>query len=146
MPGKVNPVMAECLNMIAFQVIGNDTTVVMAAQAGQMELNVMTPVMAYNILQTNKILTNYLPVFREKCVEGISADEEESLRKLEKNPSFATLLSPKIGYMKAAELAKEAEEKKISVKELAVEKGIITKEETKEIFDFKKMARSLYRS
>ena len=95
MPGKVNPVMAECLNMVAFQVVGKDTVVSLAAQAGQMELNVMTPVMTYNILQSTAILTNYLPVFRKRCVEGIRANEARCRSYLDMNPSLATLLSPK---------------------------------------------------
>ena len=71
MPGKVNPVMAECLNMISFQIIGNDTAVSLAAQAGQLELNVMTPVMTSNILESISILNNYLPVFQSRCIDGI---------------------------------------------------------------------------
>ncbi|MFQ6039539.1 MAG: aspartate ammonia-lyase [Candidatus Poribacteria bacterium] len=134
MPGKVNPVMAECLNMVAFQVIGNDTAVSFAAQAGQMELNVMTPAMTYNILQSTAILTNYIPVFRKRCIEGIRANENRCRSYLNMNPSLATLLSPKIGYLKAAELAKESMEKKIPVAELAVAKGIITDREAKDLF------------
>ncbi|MEE9223320.1 MAG: lyase family protein, partial [Thermoplasmata archaeon] len=135
MPGKVNPVMAECLNMICFHVLGNDAAVSYAGQAGQMELNVMTPLMTHNILFPISILTNYLPVFTEKCVRGIDVDEERCKLYLSMNPSMATLLSPKIGYLKAAELAKESMEKKISVEELAVQKGIVTREEAKKIFD-----------
>lgn len=144
MPGKVNPVMAECLNMVAFHVIGNDTTVGLAAQAGQLDLNVFTPVMIHNILESMAILTNYLPAFQKRCVEGISANEEINRNYLEKNPSLATLLSPKIGYLAAAELAKEALEKGISVKELAVEKGVISKDEAAIIFDLKKITKSKY--
>jgi aspartate ammonia-lyase len=135
MPGKVNPVMAECLNMICFHILGNDAAVSYAGQAGQMELNVMTPVMTYNILFPISILANYLPVFTEKCVRGIEVDEERTKAYLTKNPSMATLLSPKIGYLKAAELAKESMEKKMSVEELAIQKGIVTPEEAKKIFD-----------
>lgn len=134
MPGKVNPVMAECLNMICFQIIGNDTTVSYAGQAGQMELNVMTPVMTYNILNTISLLTNYLPVFIKKCIKGITANEEKIKSYLEKNPSLATLLSPKIGYLKAADLAKESLKKNISIEDLAIEKGIISKKEAEKLF------------
>ncbi len=144
MPGKINPVMAECLNMVAFHVIGNDTTVGLAAQAGQMDLNVFTPVMIHNILESVAILTNYLPVFRKRCVDGITANEQVNINYLEKNPSLATLLSPKIGYLKAAELAKEALDRGISVADLAVEKGVITKEEAEIIFDLKKITKSKY--
>jgi aspartate ammonia-lyase len=145
MPGKVNPVMAECLNMVAFHVVGNDTAVGLAAQAGQMDLNVFTPVMIHNILESMAILTNYLPVFRKRCVEGISADEEVSRAYLEKNPSLATLLSPKIGYLASAEIAKKALERGISVKEMAIEKGVITEEEAEIIFDMKKVTKSKYK-
>jgi aspartate ammonia-lyase len=144
MPGKVNPVMAECLDMVAFQVVGNDTTVAMAAQAGQIDLNVMTPVMTHNILTSISLLTNYLPAFQTRCMEGIEADEERCRAYVELNPSLATLLCPKIGYLKAAELAKEALEKRISVAELAVSKGILTPEEAAAIFDPEKAARSQY--
>jgi aspartate ammonia-lyase len=144
MPGKVNPVMAECLNMVAFHVVGNDTAVGLAAQAGQIDLNVFTPVMIHNILESMAILTNYLPVFQKRCVEGIVANEETSRGYLEKNPSLATLLSPKIGYLAAAELAKEASEKGMSVKELALEKGIISKEEAEMIFDLNMITKSKY--
>jgi aspartate ammonia-lyase len=144
MPGKINPVMAECLNMVCFQVVGNDTTVAMAAQAGQLDLNVMTPVMTYNILFSLDILNNYLPAFQERCIEGILADEETSGSYLELNPSLATLLTPKIGFMEAAKLAKEAFDKGLSVPKLAVEKGLITQEEADELFDTKKIARSRY--
>jgi aspartate ammonia-lyase len=144
MPGKVNPVMAECLNMVAFHVIGNDTTVGLATQAGQLDLNVFTPVMIHNILESMAILTNYLPMFQKRCVEGISANEEVNRNYLEKNPSLATLLSPKIGYLAAAEIAKEALEKGVSVKELAVEKGVISENEAAIIFDLKKITKSKY--
>jgi aspartate ammonia-lyase len=144
MPGKVNPVMAECLDMVAFQVVGNDTAVAMAAQAGQLDLNVMTPVMVHNILTSIALLTNYLPVFQARSIDGIEADEERCRAYLALNPSLATLLSPKIGYLKAAELAKEALEKRVSVAELAVAKGILTVEEAAELFDPEKTARSHY--
>jgi aspartate ammonia-lyase len=144
MPGKVNPVMAECLNMVAFQVVGNDTVVSLAGSAGQMELNVMTPVMVHNILSSIELLTNYLPVFREKCVVGLEADEERCRAYLELNPSLATLLSPKIGYLKAAELAKEAMEKKIPIPELAVKNGIISESEAKELFEAEHLGKSVY--
>ncbi len=134
MPGKVNPVMAECLNMICFQVIGNDTTVSLAAQAGQMELNVMTPVMIHNILQSMDLLIHFLPVFKEKCLEGILPHEARCRSFLERNPALATLLSPRIGYLEAAKLAKESYERGMSVQDLAVEKGLVTNEEAVRIF------------
>jgi aspartate ammonia-lyase len=136
MAGKVNPVMAECLDMVAFQVIGNDTAVALAAQAGQIDLNVMTPVMTANILQSLSLLRNFLPVFDERCVTGITADKERLREYLLDNPMLATLLAPRIGYDKAAEIAREAGQMKIPVPELAVRKGILSMEEARELFGF----------
>jgi aspartate ammonia-lyase len=144
MPGKVNPVMAECLNMICFQIIGNDTTVSLASQAGQFELNVMTPVISSNIIESISLLNNYLPVFQIRCIEGIEADKEGIERVLGMNPSLATLLSPKIGYLNAAKISKEAMDKKLSIKELVVLKGLLSPEEADEIFDLKKISRNIY--
>jgi len=134
MPGKVNPVMAECLNMVAFEIVGNNETVSMASQAGQLELNVMMPVMVYKILQSLKLLKNFLPVFNEKCLKGIKANEKRCLSYLEKNPSLATFLTPYIGYLKASEIAKYALERGQSVKELVIEMGVLDKETVKRIF------------
>ena len=135
MPGKVNPVMAECLDMIGFQIVGNDVVVSLAAQAGQIDLNIMTPVMVYNILQSIYILTNYLPIFCLRCVKGIQANESICRYHMVLNPSLATLLSPRIGYMAASELAKESMDSKIPVPDLAISKGILTPEEAAEIFN-----------
>ncbi|MCW4007095.1 MAG: aspartate ammonia-lyase [Candidatus Bathyarchaeota archaeon] len=139
MPGKVNPVMAECLNMVVFQVVGNDLTVSLAVQAGQLDLNVMTPVIMYNMLFSIQILTNYLPVFRRKCVEGITVNEKRCAEFLEKNPSLATFLSPYIGYLEAAKIAKQALEEGRSVKEIALEKGLLKPEELEKIFNPKRL-------
>jgi aspartate ammonia-lyase len=144
MAGKVNPVMAECLDMIAFQVIGADTAVSMAVQAGQLELNVMTPVVTYNILNSMALLNNFLPVFTNRCVDGIRADAGRCRALAERNPSMATLLSPRIGHLSAAKLATEAQELKIPVAELAVLKGILTNDEAGELLDLAKAARSRY--
>jgi aspartate ammonia-lyase len=134
MPGKVNPVMAECLDMVAFQVVGNDLAVSLAVQAGQLELNVMSPVIMHNVLSSIQLLTSYLPVFREKCVEGIFVDEKRCKMYLEKNPSLATYLSPLIGYLEASKIAKQALEEGRSVKEVALEKGVLKPEELDRIF------------
>jgi aspartate ammonia-lyase len=139
MPGKVNPVMAECLDMVAFQVVGNDLTVSFAVQAGQMELNVMMPVIMHNMLFSIQILTNYLPVFRRKCVEGIVVNEKRCAQYLEKNPALATFLSPYIGYLEAAKIAKQALEEGRSVKEIALEKGLLKPEELERILDPKRL-------
>jgi aspartate ammonia-lyase len=134
MPGKVNPSLPECLNMICFQVIGNDLAVSLAAQAGQLELNVFAPVMVHNILGSLSLLTNFLPVFTERCVAGIKADVERCRAHLDLNPSLVALLAPKIGYLAAAELAKEALEKHKSVRHLAVDKGILDIREADRLF------------
>jgi len=137
MPGKVNPVMAECLDMIAFQVVGNDLALSLAVQAGQLELNVMTPVMMHNILQSIQMLVNYLPVFRKKCVEGIAVDKKRCKGYVEKNPSLAVFLSPHIGYLEASKIAKKALDEGRSVKDLALEKKVLKPEQAQQIFEHK---------
>lgn len=137
MPGKVNPVMAECLDMVAYQVVGCDAAVSLAVQAGQLELNVMMPAIAYNMLFAIQILSNYVPVFTEGCVRGIVVDQKRCAMYLEKNPSLATLLAPKIGYLEAAKIAKQAQAENRTVKEVALEKGLLTREELDKIFSRK---------
>jgi aspartate ammonia-lyase len=139
MPGKVNPVMAECLDMVAFQVVGNDAAVALAVQAGQLELNVMTPVIAYNMLFSIQILANYIPVFTKKCIKGITVNEKRCEQYLEKNPSLSTLLAPKIGYLEAAKIAKQAQTENRTVKEVALEKGLLKPEELEKIFNRKNL-------
>ena len=135
MAGKVNPVMAECMDMIAFRVVGNDTVISLASQAGQLEVNVMTPVMTHTILESLALLNNFLPVFRARCVEGINADPEKCRHYLETNPILSTLLIPKVGYRKAAELAEESFRKKIAVVPLAIAHGYLTQAEADRIMD-----------
>lgn len=135
MPGKVNPVMAECMNMICFVVIGNDVAISTAAGAGQLELNVMMPVMGNLILRSAEYLVNFLPVFEKKCIDGITVDAEALNKKAMANPALATLLNRKLGYLKAAEVAKEAMERKRSVVDIVLEKGLLTKEEADKLFD-----------
>ncbi len=128
MPGKVNPVLAECLNMVCFQVLGHDTTLAYAAQAGQLELNVMTPVIAYNFNQALFILTRMLLVFEEKCVRGIKADRRRCLDFAEKSLSIAAALNPVIGYEKAAEVVKTALKEGSTIKKIVLEKKLLTAE------------------
>jgi len=139
MPGKVNPVMAECLDMVAFQVVGNDLTTSLAVQAGQLELNVMTPAIMYNMLFSIQILSNYIPVFTKKCIKGITVNEKQCEQNLEKNPSLATLLAPKIGYLEAAKIAKQAQAENRTVKEVVLEKGLLSSEELDRIFSRKNL-------
>ena len=108
MPGKVNPSIAEMVNQVCYQALGLDTTVAMAAEAGQLELNVMMPVMTHNVVFAMLIVGNASRVLAERCVEGIEADEAQCRYWLERSPALVTALAPKIGYAEAAKLAKEA--------------------------------------
>jgi aspartate ammonia-lyase len=135
MPGKVNPVMAECLNMVCFKVVGNDTCVALAVQAGQMELNVMMPVMAQAITESQDLLIHYLPHFARACVAGIVADAEVCRGYYEASPSLATVLNPVCGYMRAAEIAKKSVKTGIPVRALIVKERIVTKAEADRLLD-----------
>ncbi|PWT93207.1 MAG: aspartate ammonia-lyase [Acidobacteria bacterium] len=135
MPGKVNPVMAEMLNMVCFQVIGNDTCIMIASQAGQLELNVMMPIIAYNLLQSLTILRNALEVFSDKCVSGITVNEEMCARYADQTLALATVLNPYIGYLNAAEVAKESQRTGRSVKEIIKERKLLSDEEFEKVFD-----------
>jgi aspartate ammonia-lyase len=139
MPGKVNPVMAEMLNMVCFQVIGCDQTVLLAAQAGQLELNVMMPVVAFNLLHEVEILTNSIGVFVKFCVDGITANEERCTEYARGSMSIVTVLNPHIGYAKAAEIAKEYLRSGKSIKALVLEKGLMSEEKLEEVFNLRGM-------
>jgi fumarate hydratase class II len=116
----------------------------MAAQAGQLELNVMTPVMTYNILESINLLINYLPDFRMKCIDGLVADKEKCASYIEKNPALVTLLSEKIGYLGSAELAKESMRTGVPVPRLAVKRKLLSKKEAEELFDPVRMSLGKY--
>jgi len=135
MPGKVNPSIAEMLNMVCFEVIGNDVTVMMAAQASQLELDVMMPVIAYDLTQSLMILRNAVHVFNERLVKGIKANEERCTALLEKSAGVALALNPFIGYEKAAEVAKEALARGVSLREVVLEKGLLSANQLDEILD-----------
>jgi aspartate ammonia-lyase len=135
MPGKVNPVMAEMLNMVCFEVIGNDLTISMAAQAGQFELNVMMPVIAYDLTQSLVILTNAIRSFTQKLVIGIRANQERCEGLLAKSAAIALALNPFIGYDKAAEVAKEALARGVPLRDVVLEKKLLTEKELDEILD-----------
>jgi len=139
MPGKVNPSIAEMVNMVCYQAIGNDVTIATAAEAGQLELNVMMPVIAHNLLFTIQILANASRVFAERCVEGIEADGAQCAYWLERSPAIVTALAPRIGYARAAELAKEAVAKNVSVRQLVREKGLLTDKEMDAVLDLRAM-------
>jgi aspartate ammonia-lyase len=139
MPGKVNPVVAEMTGMVCFQVMGNDTTIAAAAQAGQLELNVMMPVIAFNLLMSLTILNNALTVLRERCVEGIAANEERCRWYVEHSVSLVTALNPRIGYARAAEIAKRAMARGKTIREVIEEEGLLTPDELAEVMDTRAM-------
>src|SRR5207248_8422924 len=135
MPGKVNPSIAEMVNMVCYQALGSDVTIAAAAEAGQLELNVMMPVIAHNLLFTMQILTNASRVFAERCVEGIEADRAQCEHWLERSPALVTALAPMIGYVEAAKLAKEAVAKNVTVRQLVMEKGVLKGKELDGVLD-----------
>ena len=139
MPGKVNPVMAEMLTMVCFQVIGHDLTIAMASQAGQLELNVMMPVIAHALLQSVDILAGGIAAFTSRCVGGIRVDGERCLRYAEETVALATALTPRIGYDRAAVLAKEAWTSGQTVRELALAQGILTPAEIDELLNARRL-------
>ena len=129
MPGKVNPSLAECMNMICYSVFGNDTTVTIAAQAGQFELNVMLPVMLKSVLDSTDMLTNFLPIFSVNLIDGLGANKQKLQDNIEKSPVIVTLLAPKIGYQKSAELFKESMKTGKTIRELVISKKLMTKKQ-----------------
>ncbi|AZQ49111.1 aspartate ammonia-lyase [Bacillus sp. GX] len=135
MPGKVNPVMAEVINQVAFQVIGNDHTICLASEAGQLELNVMEPVLVFNLIQSISIMNNGFRVFREYCIKGITANEELLKQYVEKSVGIITAVNPHVGYEAASRIAREAIETGKSVRELCLEHGVLTEEELDIILD-----------
>jgi fumarate hydratase class II len=139
MPGKVNPSIAEMVNMVCFQVSGNDTTVALAAEAGQLELNVMMPVIAHNLLGAVALLTNATRVLTERCVAGLEANAEQCAYWLERTPALVTALAPHIGYAEAAKLAKEAVARNLTVRALVLEKGLLKPAELERVLDLRAM-------
>jgi aspartate ammonia-lyase len=129
MPGKVNPSLLECLNMLCFQLIGFDTANILAVGAGQLDLNVMMPLIAHNLTRGPQLFINFLPVLRTRCVDGITANPERCRHYLEESPSVITALTPKIGYARAAEVFKEAVARGVRVREVLLEKNVMTEEE-----------------
>lgn len=139
MPGKVNPVMCEAMMMVAARVMGNHTTVTIAGQRGNFELNVMMPVLAQALLESITLLSNVARTFADRCVKGIEVNEPRAKELLEKNPSIATALNPYVGYDKATEVAKEAARKGLSVRDVVEEKGLLKPEEINEALDVRAM-------
>ncbi len=133
MPGKVNPVIPEVVNQIAFKVIGNDITVTMAAEAGQLELNVMEPVIVQSIFESIEMLKNGMSTLRSRCIEGITANPENCRSMVENSIGLVTALNPVLGYETCSMLAKEALERNIGVYDLVIEKKLLTKEKLNEL-------------
>jgi fumarate hydratase, class II len=139
MPGKVNPVFAEMLNMTCFHVIGCDLTVMMAAQAGQLEVNVMMPILAHNLFEAMHVFIPAIRIFADKGVRSIEANRKKASSTVAKNAILATALNPVIGYLKAAEIAKKAAASDRSIREVVVEEGILTPEQADELLDARAM-------
>jgi fumarate hydratase class II len=139
MPGKVNPVMCESVMMVCAQVIGNDTTITWAGANGNFELNVMMPVMAHNLLESIRLLANVVDAFCDKCVRGIVANEERCRELIELSMAMVTSLAPKIGYDRAAEIAKESARTGRTVREIAREKKVLPERELERALDPVKM-------
>jgi aspartate ammonia-lyase len=125
MPGKVNPSIPEMVNQVCYQAIGCDLTVSLAGEAGQLELNVMMPVIAWNALHTSTILRESMKVLRTRCVDGIEADAARATQLLERSTAVATALSPYLGYAKTAEIAKEAVRTERSIRSIVLERGLM---------------------
>ena len=139
MPGKVNPSIAEMVNQVCYQALGLDTTVALAAEAGQLELNVMMPVMTHNVVFGITIVGNATRVLAERCIRGIEADEQLCAYWLERSPALVTALAPKIGYAESAKLAKEAIATGLTVKQLVVQKNLLQGKELEEVLDLRAM-------
>jgi aspartate ammonia-lyase len=139
MPGKVNPSIVEMVNQVCYQVLGNDHTIALASEAGQLELNVMMPVIAHNLFFALGILANAIRVLDERCVAGIQADEKMCLHWLEQSPALVTAVAPKVGYAEAAKLAKESLAEGVTVRELMEAKGVLKGKELEDVLDYRGM-------
>ncbi|MCL4256870.1 MAG: aspartate ammonia-lyase, partial [Anaerolineae bacterium] len=135
----VNPVLAEMLDMAMFHVIGNDLTVMMAGQAGQLELNVMMPIIAHNLFEMMHVIIGSVKAFTEKCVVGLTANAEKAEGWLGKNAILVTALNPIIGYLKGAEVAKKAMYEGRSIVDVVVELGYMTREDAIKALDARRM-------
>lgn len=135
MPGKVNPVICEVVNQVAFQVIGNDHTISMASEAGQFELNVMEPVLVFNLHQSLRIMTQVFETFRKYCIEGIEANIEICKKYVDRSVGIITALNPHVGYKVATKVAKEAIETEKPIREIILRDKILSKEAMDQILD-----------
>jgi len=139
MPGKVNPVIPEVVNQVAFQVVGNDLTVTLGAEAGQLQLNVMEPVIAFNIFQSLKMLTQAITTLTRRCIRGVTANRDVCRSYVEQSIGIVTALNPYIGYENSTRIAKKALETNRGVMELVLEEGLLSQEELKDVLSPEKM-------
>jgi aspartate ammonia-lyase len=139
MPGKINPSIPEMVNQVCFQVIGNDACVAVAAEHGQLELNVMMPVIAYNVLLSMQILTTSCAVFTDRCIAGIEANREMAAYWLERSAALATALAPQIGYAAAAELSKRSVKENILIRDLVTREQVLPPDQIDDVLDLRKM-------
>ena len=142
MPGKVNPVIPEVVNQVCFKVIGNDLTVTFAAEAGQLQLNVMEPVLCQSIIESIVFTERALDTLRDKCIIGITANKEVCLNMVKNSIGIVTALNPYIGYTNSTKIAKEALYTGKSVYDLVLEQKLLSKEELDNILDPKNMLES----
>lgn len=143
MPGKYNPVMAEMTSMVCFQVMGYDNAIAFAAQAGQLELNVMMPLIAYNLIHSIEILGNTINALADSCIQGITANRERCLAYAEGSLALVTALNPHIGYLNAAAVAKESLETGKSLRQIVLERGLMSEEELATVLNLEQMSEIL---
>jgi aspartate ammonia-lyase len=143
MPGKVNPSILEMVSQVAMQVIGCEQTVSYASQGGQLELNVMMPVVQFNLAFAIEIFSNMLEVMARKCIDGIVCDRERMRHYAESSGSLVTALAPEIGYLKAAEIGKESLKTRRSVRQIVLERGLMDEKKLNEVLDIEKMAKGI---
>ncbi|MEQ8197326.1 MAG: aspartate ammonia-lyase, partial [Clostridiaceae bacterium] len=146
MPGKINPVIPEVVSQVAFNIIGNDFTITMAAEAGQLELNAFEPVLFYNLFESIETLRNAAMTFVDNCISGITANKERCEELLNSSVGIVTALCPYLGYKKSADIAKEALKTGISVKEIVLKEGLLTSEDLVQILDPISMTEANYSS
>jgi aspartate ammonia-lyase len=144
MPGKVNPVIPEVVNQVAYEVIGNDVTVTLAAEAGQLELNVMEPVIAYNLFTSMDMLGRACSTLGERCIQGITANRERCREMVENSIGLVTALNPLLGYEKCTEIANEAMQSGRSVYQIVLDKGYLSKAELDEVLSPENMTKPRY--
>ena len=139
MPGKINPSIPEMVNQVCFQVMGFDTTVAIASEHGQLELNVMMPVIAFNVLLATRILGNAAKVLTDRCVSGIEANRAMCEYWVERSAALATALAPEIGYARAAELSKQSVKENILIRDLVKREKVLPAKEVDAVLDLRKM-------